>query len=170
VHSSWRRYVTDAVLQDCLGGLRERFVGSSPRELTRVLPVLRAVNVPRFDPGDYLVLDDYAPAFGSLMDCLVVCNPARGVSDPEVAAEILAWPTSQHEHPRASRPPFSKAASRRRLLLLCMATPRVAPCVRACVPGEGCDGCSLRATFGRGLAPSNQCGAARVPRQAGERL
>jgi hypothetical protein len=91
VHSSWRRYAPDAVLRDCLGGLGERFVGSSPRELTRELSVLRTAEIFGLGPTDYLVLDDHAPAFGSLKDRLVVCDPARGVSDPTVAAEVLAW-------------------------------------------------------------------------------
>ena len=91
VHSSWRAYVPDDILRDCLGPLRRRFKGCTPRALSREASVLDVVRARRLSADSYMVLDDDAAEFEQLRHQIIVCTPERGVDDARVAAQLRGW-------------------------------------------------------------------------------
>lgn len=91
VHSSWLAYLSDNILGDCLGPLRRRFRGCTPRTLTREASILDAVLSRRLDLESYRVLDDDAGEFESLRSQLIVCNPVSGVNDSLVETQLRDW-------------------------------------------------------------------------------
>lgn len=91
VHSSWRAFVSDDTLRDCLGPLRRRFRGCTARSLTREASILDAVAARRFGAGAYRVLDDEPGEFESIRGQVIVCSPELGVNDARVAQQLRAW-------------------------------------------------------------------------------
>ena len=91
VHSSWRAYVSDKTLRTCLGPLRRRFRGCTPRTLTREASVLEVVRSRRLSAHSYRVLDDDDAEFEHLRHQLIVCTPERGVDDARVVTQLRGW-------------------------------------------------------------------------------
>lgn len=88
VHSGWRTRCQDYELREFLGPLAPWFAGSAPvgaryRSIERV--------VESAGINEYLVLDDAHFEFPEDYAPLVVCDPARGVSQPEVIEKIAHW-------------------------------------------------------------------------------
>jgi hypothetical protein len=90
VHSSWcERYSRDALIE-FLGPLGHRLVGAvgPGAKATAILAFLRSH--PEIDRC--LVIDDDESQFpAGFSGTLVICNPARGISDPVVKARIQQW-------------------------------------------------------------------------------
>lgn len=98
VHSSWRNFYSDEELQALVPApLGARIVGSTPTRMSRHEAILCFVSDHRV--GSHLILDDMADDFPDGCPELVVCDPARGVSDERVLARVRAWLESPAELP-----------------------------------------------------------------------
>lgn len=91
VHSSWRAYVSDNILRDCLGPLRRRLRGCTPRTLTREASIREVVRSRRLGAESYRVLDDDSSEFEDIRNQLIVCNPVSGVNDSLVLTQLRDW-------------------------------------------------------------------------------
>lgn len=90
VHSTWRYDHTDAEIRQLLGSLGAKFVGCVPRG-----PREQAIQwFLKMNPviSEHLVLDDAGREFTQTSGAyLVLCDPLRGVSDPQVQQRLAFW-------------------------------------------------------------------------------
>ena len=89
VSSSWRLFLSDAVLIDLLAPISTWFAGSLSRyegkdEAIRDWLTHQQVN-------DFAVLDDVAQFFPEGSKSLILCDPRRGLSDPVVQRRVREW-------------------------------------------------------------------------------
>jgi len=90
VHSTWRYDHTLPELAELLGPLQERFIGATP-------PGQREDSILWYSyqlkglVTDVRVLDDAPNEFSVLKARLIVCDPATGLSAPEVQQQLRAW-------------------------------------------------------------------------------
>jgi hypothetical protein len=90
VHSTWRYLYRPNELGELLGSLGSRFIGAAPRG-PRAESILWFLQL---NPviTSYLVLDDAPSEFpADFPGSLVICEPLRGISAPEVQAQIETW-------------------------------------------------------------------------------
>lgn len=91
VHSSWRFERTLDELRGLLGALGPRVIDATPRA-PRWESIQRWLAESGRAVSSWRVLDDTPAQFPSPMPPqLIVCDPARGVSDPKVQAALRAW-------------------------------------------------------------------------------
>jgi hypothetical protein len=90
VHSTWRYTHDLEELRGVLGALGSRVVGATPRG-PRYESILWWLNMnPQF--ANYRVLDDDPREFPSPAPSeLILCNPATGVSAPDVLHQLNLW-------------------------------------------------------------------------------
>lgn len=90
VHSSWRRLVPDEQLRAYLGLLSERFVGATPRELTRWPSIRRMLALAQ--PSAWLVLDDHASEFPTPLPAgVVICDSETGAWHSRTRETVASW-------------------------------------------------------------------------------
>jgi hypothetical protein len=90
VHSTWRYFYKSDELPELLGSLGSRFIGAVPRG-PRAESILWFLHL-NAAITNYLVLDDAPAEFpADFPGPLVLCEPLRGISAPEVQARIEAW-------------------------------------------------------------------------------
>lgn len=90
IHSTWRYTHTPAELRQLLGPLGARLIGVAPRG-PREASIVWLFHL-LGDIDDYLVLDDAPGEFSDLTaPALLLCQPALGISAPDVQARIRAW-------------------------------------------------------------------------------
>lgn len=90
VHSSWRLLVPDAVLREYLGPLSSRFIGATPRGLSRWPSIEHVVR--RVSPASWLALDDHASKFPCpTPPHVLICDPESGVWNIRVRLEVSRW-------------------------------------------------------------------------------
>ena len=92
VHSTWRHQYNLAELRLLLGdALGSRVVAAAPAGDDRWLSI-QAWLSEQTKALDLLILDDWPQEFPTTMQfTLVVCDPARGLSDPVVQHSIKQW-------------------------------------------------------------------------------
>jgi hypothetical protein len=91
VHSTWRYDHTDSELAELLTPLQARFIGAAPRG-PRETAVQGLVYALKGHLVDWRVLDDAPDEFHDLArERLIVCDPATGLSAPEVQAQLRKW-------------------------------------------------------------------------------
>jgi hypothetical protein len=90
VHSTWRYLYKPEELRELLGFLGPRFIGAAPRG-PRAEAILWFLQLnPVID--SYLVLDDAPSEFpAGFPGPIVFCESLRGISAPQVQAQIEAW-------------------------------------------------------------------------------
>lgn len=90
VHSSWRHYLSNSDMRILLGpDLEPMYDGfTDPQQRGRLASILAKV-----DQGidQYLILDDAKDEFPEGCAELVLCNPLRGIEDPEVKIQVANW-------------------------------------------------------------------------------
>lgn len=104
-HSSWRKIdgLSQSLIRESLGPiLSEMYVGMTRPDLGRWESILDTCN--RFDIDDYLIIDDATKEFPEGLPQLVICNPLKGLSDPQVQDRIAEWATAQTTDHQAKRP------------------------------------------------------------------
>lgn len=103
VHSSWAERFPLDELRDFLGPLGHRLIGAvhSGPKASSILLFLRS----KPEVEDWLVIDDEASEFPSdFPGPVVICDRARGISDPSVQAQIRHWLCNANQSgPRAAR-------------------------------------------------------------------
>lgn len=90
VHSSWRTHFTDSELRQLLGSLAPRFVGSAPH-LHKPLAIESVLKVNKSSVRAHVVLDDDARLLNHGALNLILCDPASGISAPDVQQKLVAW-------------------------------------------------------------------------------
>ena len=88
VHSNWRLFVPDEELQNVLGPLARRFLGTTPR-----IPKWDSIATIAQSNGlrDYRILDACPAAFPPDMDELIVCDAEAGLLDLKVQTRLASW-------------------------------------------------------------------------------
>jgi hypothetical protein len=90
VHSTWRYTHDVAELRELLGVLGRRVVGATPRGPRYESITWWLQQNPSFT--SYRILDDDTAEFPDPLPAeLVLCDPRRGVSSPEVLAALKDW-------------------------------------------------------------------------------
>jgi len=90
IHSSWREVHPLDYLQEFLGGLGDRVVGAVP--LGPKEAAIFAFLAKHPEVTDYLILDDSASEFGSVLGArLLVCEPLLGISEYRVQKNLQDW-------------------------------------------------------------------------------
>ena len=92
VHSTWRFEFDDNELKEVLSDLGDRVLGATPWG-ERYPCILRWLQAnPEYT--DYRILDDEPSEFPTPSPAeLIVCNPARGITAPEILAALREWLT-----------------------------------------------------------------------------
>jgi hypothetical protein len=89
VHSGWRTMTREFELREYLGRLGERFIGTTEVGPARYPGIQRLVD--RFGFHDYVILDDATHEFPAGLPELISVDPEKGLSEPAVRANLLAW-------------------------------------------------------------------------------
>ena len=97
VHSTWRYAYGEAELRALLSPLRVRVLGTVPRG-ERYGAILWWLHM-NSGVTSYRILDDNPREFPDPAPAeLVVCNPDRGVSSPDVLRQLDAWLKATHKN------------------------------------------------------------------------
>ena len=91
VHSSWATYASNEELRTVLGSLGERFAGITPRDMGRWEGIEHTAR--RFGLDNFRVIDDAISAFPLSLPELILVDPLRGLSDPQVLDTLQKWLT-----------------------------------------------------------------------------
>lgn len=90
VHSTWRYNYDEDELRELLGAVGGRVVGATPRGPRYESITWWLQQNPSF--ASYRILDDEPVEFPDPLPAeLVLCDPLRGVSSPEVLAALKDW-------------------------------------------------------------------------------
>lgn len=89
VHSTWRHEYDLDELRELLGRLGERIIGATP-----AAPRFQSIEMWLADHPEvstFRILDDDAAEFYPRPAELILCDPAKGITDPSARQHLLAW-------------------------------------------------------------------------------
>lgn len=89
VHSTWRYDYNVEELRELLGRLGDRVISST--DAGGRLESIEQWLADHPEVTAFRILDDAEREFYRLPEELILCDPARGITDPDARQELLAW-------------------------------------------------------------------------------
>lgn len=89
IHSTWRRDYDLDELRELLGRLGDRVIGATP--LGERLESIEQWLDAHPEVSTYRILDDDEADFYRRPAELIACDPVKGIADPDVRRQLLAW-------------------------------------------------------------------------------
>lgn len=108
-HTSWRNWYSAAELRDIVPApLGPRITDITFTRMSRFESIEAYISDHQIK--HHLILDDAGEQFPERHPSLILCDPARGISDPEVIARVRAWALSLPLPPSASGAPNAQGS------------------------------------------------------------
>lgn len=89
VHSTWRHEYNLEELRELLGRLGARVISATP-----AAPRLQSIEMwlaEHPEVSNFRILDDDAADFYRKPSELILCDPAKGITDPAAERQLIAW-------------------------------------------------------------------------------